>query len=255
MKIIRVPQHKKLTKLYEYNTNQNNPQLNEGFFDNDDNEEIFSDNTDDDLIQNNIYQEIEKDDIPKVEEWLNQNKIESYDIRTTGKGIEVDVHEHLSLPNHRLLSIPNIFRFNAVEGNCNFANNKFTSFKFFPRIIYGDCNASFNYISDFSFAPVVHGKMYALKQKVRTKYPLSHENYLKYIKNPDAFIQERQIVQLKNGEYGSLIGINERTKLADILIDNGPLNENRIIQIPFNEVNVINGVSYLNNLINSINGK
>lgn len=251
MRIITVPEHKKLQKLNEGVNITNSESLNEGFFDDEDNDidDVLNIDTFTDTARDEYFKEIEKDLLPKVEKWLKQYHITAYEIECTGHGIMVDVHDHVYLANYKLMKFPDFFIFRQIDGNFNVANNLFKSFKGFPLSIKGDLQASFNYIKDFSYVPHVLGTVFAEKQRVHTKYPLSNKNYLEYKKNPDGFLEEKQLVELPGGVYGNLIGINESAGTADVFIDGGSFNKSETVTVPMSDVDVLDSQIYLNQLL------
>ena len=249
MKIITVPESKKLTKLLSESEIQqkHNNILNEGFFD--DNTELLSQEEDDEILLS-VNQEVEQLEVPRVEEWCKSMHIDNFEVICTGTGVVIDVHNHLYLPNRKLTKFPDFIRFRTVDGNCNLANNRFTSFKDFPRFIKGDLNANFNKICDFSYAPQVLGTVFAHKQNTHTKYKLTDANYKEYMKNPEGFVYEHHIVQIvPTGEYGQLIGINEDEKYAEILIEQEIGTPDVIKKVPLYNVEVLDGLQYLNGII------
>jgi hypothetical protein len=144
----------------------------------------------------------------------------NYELECTGKGIMVDVHDHLYLPNKNLSGFPG-FKFRNVDGNCNFSGNKFTDFTQFPRRIAGNCMANLNYIKNFYGAPnYIGGNLLAGKQKVKPEYPLTKENYEKYLRDE---LLENRVYVISLDEYGQLQSINESENNCNILLDNGSM--------------------------------
>ena len=128
---------------------------------------------------NKIYEETLKD---KVIQFLEYYNVQNYDIFATGNGLNVDVYDHLYLPNKNLREFK-LFKFNKVTGDCNLSGNKFTDFTQFPKYILGNCIANNNYIKNFKGIGLVKGELLACKQKVKTDYILNTDNYLKYKNN------------------------------------------------------------------------
>ena len=246
MKIIRVPKHKTIQKLSESKKEIQKQHLNEGFFD-DANEEDLSDGhneLDDEFGK--LREEREKEE---VEKWLRQYSVNDAEIICTGHGIEVNVDNHLYLANLKLTELPTFFTFNVIKGDCNLANNRFTSFKTFPRNIQGDCIATFNRIKNFDGAPNVIGTMFAEKQRVKTEYPLTDDNYREWRSS----IDEKCIVQIyPSNEYGILKNINESKHEATVLIEGGSFNPDKTVTVSMDDVEVINGIKYLNELKNKL---
>lgn len=245
MKIITVPDNKKIKQL-----SAKNDIINEGFFDMAKDEGIFSDENED-MAQKELtraYQKLAEEElIPEVKDWLSQYGIKNYEIICTGHGIVVDVHDHLYLANWKFISLPDSFSFRTVDGNVNFANNRFTTFKYFPRYIKGDCIATFNKITDFSNAPEIWGSIFAEKQRVRTKYPLTQENYEKW-KNETLDENCTRVHITTTDEYGILKNINEKENYAEVLIEGGTFNKDQIKKIPLVNVDVIDGIKLLNDM-------
>jgi hypothetical protein len=79
-----------------------------------------------------IGKQLEASIIPKVEDWLKEHGVKDYSIESTGDGIYVDVNNHLNLANYKMMSLPNYFQFRRIAGNCNLANNLFTSWNNMP---------------------------------------------------------------------------------------------------------------------------
>lgn len=230
MAIITVPESKKLKSL------------NEGFFDDVDNStDTMQDDTTTLSAVAAINAQYEESTLkPKVIEWLDTHAVENYTINCTGNGILVDVDNHLILPNLKLEKFPG-FRFNNVRGNCNFSNNRFTDFSQFPRIIGGNLMANFNYIRSFNNAPIVKGKVYMDRQRIRTLYKLNQENFDK-VKNGESIL-ENQVYVIPADQYGTLIDVNEGQ--CKVLYEN-----NTIGIYNTDDVEVINGLQYLIPLLN-----
>ena len=197
--IISIPEN----KIIKHNINIK--KLNESFFDDD----LFD--TQDDLLNDielKTQLEIENELKPKVERILQWLDVENYEINCTGNGILVDVHDHLFLPNkklnHKLTNT--LFKFNIVDGNCNFNNNNLTDWSLFPNEIKGNCFANFNNIKNFNGAPKVHGKIIANKQNKKTDYPLTQENYLHFQNNE---ITENSVYAIPVNRFGELYSICE----------------------------------------------
>lgn len=219
MTIVTVPNHKKMKKL----------------------EEAFDfgalDITDDPESTYSI--EGEKELFPEIEEWLKKFNVKHYELEATGKGVVVDVNDHLWLPNFKLYSLPDIFRFRTVRGNCNFANNMFTDWRFFPTNIMGDCLANFNRITSFDGAPQIGGTMIAERQKVKTLYPLDHEHYVAYLDGEN--LNENVVFVESIGEYGKLTGISKDKKSCSVLLE----ADNKVINTLCENVNVVDGFKYI----------
>lgn len=212
--IIKVPDTKKIQKL------EKNPiGINEGFFDAiDQNQKISGASRSAEQGALYIRKKAEEAKIPEVEKFLKYYDIENYEIECTGKGIFVDVLDNLYLPNKKLSGFPG-FKFRYVQGSCNFSGNRFTDFSWFPRRIEKSCLANFNYIKSFQAAPeYIGGNLIATRQKVKPIYPLTKENYEKYMNGDD--LLENRIWLVKEKEYGSLININEKDNTCHVQLDN-----------------------------------
>lgn len=249
MKIIKVPNNKKIQTLTEKKNNLTQlPELNEGFFD----DVEFEDEEDSHEVAMGAYEKIREENlVPEVKSWLQEYMVEDYEIKCTGHGIIVDVHNHLYLANQKLLNWPKTFQFGVIDGNCNVANNRFSSWEGFPEVIQGDCIATFNRIIDFENSPHVNGTMFAEKQRVKTKYPLTNENYLKF-KNGE--LNERcTVIYVPTNEYAILTDIDNNK--ATILFEGGSLKNNIIKKVPTNDIEIIDGLQYLENLTTYLNAR
>lgn len=210
MPIITVPDKQKIKSL------------NEGFFDTlmaDDNALFQGNVTQGETAFEHIYKQTEEVEIkPKIEEWLKQYHVQDYEIECTGSGIIVNVDTHLILPNLKLTKFP-LFKWGHIKGDCNFSNNRFTSFKEFPSHINGDLIANFNYIRNFDGLGIVNGKIYADRQKTKTYYKLNDANYKKYMNNEN--LMESVVYSVNDKEYGKLTSITENEQFCTILLNNG----------------------------------
>lgn len=236
--IVRIPKHKK--------------RLNESFFDDmfdeHDPEEISSDNDnsffDDDLNMDDIAAQSVQDEVvttygkeyeentvkPKVEKLMDYWDVENYDLTCTGKGVQIDVHNHLYLPNKKLYTFndPEWF-FGTVDGNVIFTNNKLSSWKLFPKIIKGDCIANFNNIKNFIGVPEIYGYIDAVKQNKKTDYPLTQENYNnRYNLNN---IKENSVYIISKDMFGTLKNINESKSYCVVKDINGYLHKCKLDDI------------------------
>jgi hypothetical protein len=111
-----------------------------------------------------VREEIAKQNLKKVENLLYTLGVENFELTVEKDLILVDVHDHLYLPNKHLNKFSkNLFKFNIVDGNCNFNNNNLTDWSFFPAIIKGNLYANLNNIKNFNNAPVVYGNIYATR--------------------------------------------------------------------------------------------
>ena len=215
--IIRVPNSKKIQKLLKTPIN-----VNEGFFDSPEQKQQVS-GASVSARQGATYlkKHAEEQEIPKIERFLNLFDILNYKIECTGNGIFVDVQDHLFLPNKKLTGFPG-FKFRYVEGNCNLSGNRFTDFSQFPRRIGGSCLANFNYIKSFQGAPdYIGGNLIANKQKVKPVYPLTKENYDRYMHDED--LLENRVYVISENDYGELQSINEDNNTCVVLMNDGHL--------------------------------
>ena len=215
--IIQVPDTKKIQKL-----SKNPIYVNEGFFNEPtQKQEISGASMAAQKGATYMRKLAEEAKIPEIEKFLKYYDITNYEIECTGKGIFVDVNDNLYLPNKKLTGFPG-FKFRYVQGTCNFSGNRFTDFSQFPRRIEKSCMANFNYIKSFQNAPeYIGGNLIATKQKVKPIYPLTKENYEKFINGED--LLENRIWLVKEKEYGTLININEKENNCHVQLDNGDI--------------------------------
>lgn len=197
--IIKVPNYK---KLYEHH-------LNESFFDDD----LFADDEDEvigDEYGQKLTKQYEEETLkPYVEKILRQLDVENFEITTTGNGIlSVDVHDNLYLPNRNLNNLTfTTFMFNNVDGDCNFNNNKLTDWSKFPLFVGGNLYANFNLLKNFQGVPQVNGKLFVNKQLKKPDYPLTQENYNKFLTYGK--ITENTVFALPVNKIGELYSICE----------------------------------------------
>lgn len=226
MAIIRVPNKKKMIKLDE--------DFDFGTFD--------IGMTDDASAE--VNKEAEELSKPEVEDWLVKHGLYKDDFQleaTGGQGIAVDVMTNLDLSGFRLYSIPDLFFFRYVKGNCNFANNMFTDWRYFPQQIMGDCLANFNKITSFDGAPAVNGYMTADRQRVKTFYKLDDRNYHRYRDGEN--LMESLVYLPKEDSYGYLTGISENKKSCSVKLTDG-----KTVTALCEEVDVVDGLKYLKSL-------
>lgn len=196
--IIPIPEN----KIIKHNISTK--KLNESFWDDDMFDETNSLIND---LEIEDRKRLEEQDKEKVELTLQQLDVENYEIKCTGCGILVDVHDNLFLPNKKLNRFTtNLFKFNIVDGNCNFTNNGLTNWSFFPNMIKGNCYANFNNLKNFKGAPQIIGKIYATKQNKKTDYPLTQENYLHFQNNE---ITENSVYAIPVNRFGTIYSICE----------------------------------------------
>ena len=195
--IIKIPECKKINY---------NKHLNESLFDDDD---IFNSTTDifTDIGQDSVKEYEESELKPKLEKLLYQLDVNNYEIICKGNGImDVNVHDHLYLVNRKLNNIKfSNFRFNTVDGNCNFSGNNLTDWSKFPKIIKGNLYANFNLLKNFEDAPVIFGDIIASKQNKKSDYPLTKDNYIKIKHN----ITENSVYAIPVNKFGEIYNINE----------------------------------------------
>ena len=108
--IITVPEYKKIQHI-----SKKLSKLNESLFD--DFDDDFDDETS--LLSNKINIKYEETELkPRVERILDELDVENYEIKCTGNGILVDVHDNLYLPNKGLNKFDSyLFHFDVVEGS------------------------------------------------------------------------------------------------------------------------------------------
>ena len=232
--IISIPENKIIKHSLNYK------KLNESLFD-DDEDELLG--TDDEIAQDAfndiISKEIVKDNIPKVERILQQLDVENYEIVVTNSiKLQVNVHDHLFLPGRKLDRFSNnIFEFNTVDGNCNFSNNDLNNWSFFPKVIKGNCYANFNNIRNFNGVPQILGNIIASKQKVKTQYPLTKENYIKFKNNT---ITENSVYALPVNRFGTIYSLCEEDNSCII-----KFNDNTKQKFKLNEVEYLGNIENL----------
>lgn len=210
--IITVPEHKKI--YYSDIPDTLYKPINESFFDDPDDyiDDPYS------SLRTDIIKNSEEQLVPRVEKILFQLNIPDYDINCTGNGIYVNIPDHLFLPNRGLNKYDwTLFRFGEILGDVNFSNNGLTNWNAFPTLIHGNCIANFNYIHNFYGAPTIEGRINMLKQKIKTQYPLTTENYIKY-KNHE--LSENAVYSLMYNDFGELTSINEDKGVCVIQFDN-----------------------------------
>ncbi len=235
--IISVPEYKKIRK---YN-NTKISKLNESLFDDfDDEDDDFLGLDSDTTLSDNISSEYEETEIkPRVERILDELDVENYEIKCTGHGILVDVHDNLYLSNKGLNRMGmQLFKFDEVDGSCNYTGNNLSDWTAFPYIIHGNLYANFNNIKTFDGVPRVFGKIIANKQNKKTKYPLTQENYNKFKQNK---LQENKVYVISKDKFGTLHSIQEKMNTCIVKFDNN-------IKQRFN----LNDVEYLGNIENLI---
>lgn len=229
--IITVPTYKQKFNKNKY------IKLNESLFDDD----IFGEDNDEssnDTLLNTIGKEYELNTLkPRVERVLKQLSVENYEIICTGQGINVDVHDHLFLPNKKLnkLGISSLFKFNTVDGDCVFTGNNLEDWSLFPRVIYGDCYANFNNIKTFDGAPYIYGDIIANKQNKKSTYPLTKETYDAIVNKSS--ITENTVYVIPANKKGELCSISERTNTCIVKFD-----DNTKQKVKLNEVEYIGDI-------------
>ena len=232
--IISVPEYKKINKYNKRNIST----LNESMFDDfdDDFDDILGD---DDYVSTNISSEYEENELkPRVERMLNELDVDNYEIKCTGHGILVDVHDNLYLSNKGLNRMGmQLFKFNEVDGSCNMTGNNLSDWTVFPYIIHGNCYANFNNIKTFDGAPKVLGKMIANKQNKKPKYPLTNDNYLKFKSNQ---LHENDVYVIKNNKFGILYSIQENVNTCIV-----KFNDNTKQKFNLNEVEYLGNIENL----------
>lgn len=183
------------------------------------------DKIEDELTSELKKQYVEKNDLPKVQKWLDYYGVINYDLTIESDGVHITVNSDLFLANCQLQSIPSYIMFDFVNGNVNFSNNKLTSFRGFPRKICGNLIASYNMITDFTDCPITYleGDLVAGNQKkVKTKYPLTKENYKLYMEGK---LLENKVYVISKDEYGELLDINESQNTCSVLLQDNSILE------------------------------
>lgn len=202
--IVRVPKSKFFTKS-----------LNESF----DTDDVFGDlDGSEDVEAEAIDSYVESIVKPKVTKVLSFLRVDDYELFTDNNlKVGVNVNNNLYLPNKDLEHIPfNLFYFNNVLGDCNYAGNSLTNWTKFPKYIAGNCYANFNKIKNFNGAPIVKGHVIASLQKTKTVYPLTQDNY-------DLFrsgqLTENSVYAIPVNRFGSIYSIAESDNSCIIQFD------------------------------------
>lgn len=178
--------------------------------------------------------------IPQVQKWLEKHgvNINKVQIEATGSGIAVDVLTNLTLSGYKYINLPKNFFFRYVKGDCNFSNNLFTDWRYFPKHISGNCLANFNKITSFEGAPVVDGYMTADRQRTKTLYKLNDETYKRYRNGEN--LTESLVYVNKEKEYGYLKDISENKKTCVVKLHSG-----KNIKVLCEDVELVEGFKYL----------
>ena len=222
--IITVPEYKKIQHI-----SKKPSKLNESLFDDD-----FDDDFDDEtgILSSNISAEYEETELkPRVERILDELDVENYEIKCTGNGILVDVHDNLYLPNKGLNKFDSyLFHFDVVEGSCNYTGNNLTDWSFFPYVIMGNCYANFNNLKNFNGVPVIKGKLIANKQNKKPNYPLTQINYDNF-KNKN--ITENSVYAIPVDRFGLLCSINEDNNFCIIQFDDNSKHKFKLNEVEY----------------------
>ena len=221
--IITVPEYKKIQHI-----SKKPSKLNESLFD--DFDDDFDDETD--LLSKNISIKYEETELkPRVERILDEFDVENYEIKCTGNGILVDVHDNLYLPNKGLNKFDSyLFHFDVVEGSCNYTGNNLTDWSFFPYVIMGNCYANFNNLKNFNGVPVIKGKLIANKQNKKPNYPLTQINYDNF-KNKN--ITENSVYAIPVDRFGLLCSINEDNNFCIIQFDDNSKQKFKLNEVEY----------------------
>lgn len=218
--IITVPEYKKIQHI-----SKKPSKLNESLFDDD-----FDDETG--ILSSNISAEYEETELkPRVERILDELDVENYEIKCTGNGILVDVHDNLYLPNKGLNKFDSyLFHFDVVEGSCNYTGNNLTDWSFFPYVIMGNCYANFNNLKNFNGVPTIKGKLIANKQNKKPNYPLTQINYDNF-KNKN--ITENSVYAIPVDRFGLLCSINEDNNFCIIQFDDNSKHKFKLNEVEY----------------------
>lgn len=218
--IITVPEYKKIQHI-----SKKPSKLNESLFDDD-----FDDETG--ILSSNISAEYEETELkPRVERILDELDVENYEIKCTGNGILVDVHDNLYLPNKGLNKFDSyLFHFDVVEGSCNYTGNNLTDWSFFPYVIMGNCYANFNNLKNFNGVPTIKGKLIANKQNKKPNYPLTQINYDNF-KNKN--ITENSVYAIPVDRFGLLYSINEDNNFCIIQFDDNSKQKFKLNEVEY----------------------
>ena len=211
--------------------------LNESLFD-DDLDDLLDIDNNTDFFDEKVKEQIANENRIIVERILDQLDIENYEITVDKRFLKIDVHDHLFLSNRHLNRLTNkIFYFNIVDGNCNFNNNDLTDWSLFPKYIKGNLYANFNKISNFNGVPTVKGNIIANKQKVKTQYPLTKENYEKFINND---LTENSVYVIPVNRFGTIYSLCENDNSCII-----QFNDNTKQKFKLNEVEYLGNIEDL----------
>lgn len=218
--IITVPEYKKIQHI-----SKKPSKLNESLFDDD-----FDDETG--ILSSNISAEYEETELkPRVERILDELDVENYEIKCTGNGILVDVHDNLYLSNKGLNKFDSyLFHFDVVEGSCNYTGNNLTDWSFFPYVIMGNCYANFNNLKNFNGVPTIKGKLIANKQNKKPNYPLTQINYDNF-KNKN--ITENSVYAIPVDRFGLLCSINEDNNFCIIQFDDNSKHKFKLNEVEY----------------------
>ena len=184
------------------------------------------------ILSSNISAEYEETELkPRVERILDELDVENYEIKCTGNGILVDVHDNLYLPNKGLNKFDSyLFHFDVVEGSCNYTGNNLTDWSFFPYVIMGNCYANFNNLKNFNGVPTIKGKLIANKQNKKPNYPLTQINYDNF-KNKN--ITENSVYAIPVDRFGLLCSINEDNNFCIIQFDDNSKHKFKLNEVEY----------------------
>lgn len=221
--IITVPEYKKIQ-----HTNKAKSKLNESLF-GDDWDDV---NDETGILSGNISAEYEENELkPRVERILDELDVENYEIKCTGNGILVDVHDNLYLSNKGLNKFNfSLFHFDVVEGSCNYTGNNLTDWSFFPYIIMGNCYANFNNLKNFNGVPNIKGKLIANKQNKKPNYPLTQINYDNF-KNKN--VTENSVYAIPVDRFGLLCSVNEDNNFCIIQFDDNSKQKFKLNEVEY----------------------
>lgn len=219
--ILRVPKENILDEAVKVNApSKHISPLNEGF-DFGDSFNVFDDPIQDE--PQSFYQAetgVSEQEIEDCKKFLDFWNVKNYEIVKSTTDFKVNVDGFVWLPNCKMKSIP--FKFGKVHGDFNVAGNDLKSYANFPDVVEGNLIFGFNRFKNFNgLRTVVSGNIVAAKQKVKTQYPLTTDNYKKFI---EGTLLENRVVT-SSGKSGELVSILEEIGQCKIRLDeNGEEN-------------------------------
>lgn len=200
--IIRVPSYRKLKKYKP---------LSESFFDAEDNEDIL-DTTNDviDTIDDDIVKELYKVETNKIDKLCDYYGITDYTYNYSNEGVSININSSVNLSNNKFRNMP--IKVDRVNGDLDLTLNRFTDMTSLPRIITGTLYIERNKLTDFTGAPECKA-IVATKQYTKTKYPLTNENYLKWL---NGTLLESMVYIDRLDAYGELVSLTSTGQYCNV---------------------------------------